>query len=284
MSKTRQPPGNLALVWLGLIVLATLASACTLIPAEMRPDGEGTGGPFPDACPDFELSERRCAHIVDRMAGGLGVDRARVREIVLLGDPGCGGEPGELCNRTQSFVIRVRFTLDDGATREESQFCGVGGQYTLSCTETPEIRLSAPTLDGYQDIPCAGEPPDGCASPVPTIDPDVTPLAAALRIDRLDIPLDHPGEYDIPLGTAVLPNGVLTEASLALENPIQDLFLVAGEGAVQLVVTGPDGEPIWNVYEQGWREGTEEVDVRLVFTIEEAEPGALLTVRDVVVR
>ncbi|MEO5964308.1 MAG: hypothetical protein ABIR11_02490 [Candidatus Limnocylindrales bacterium] len=274
---------------LALLVLFTtvVAAGCSMLPAQFGGHADPTveiDVAYPAGCGEFDLSDRRCRAIVESLAGQLDVDLPMVREIRLLGDPGCGQGPNVLCTRTTSFIVRVRFVRDDGTAAEGSQFCGVGGQYSILCTETPEVRISAPTLNGYTDIPCAGEAPDGCASPVPTIDPAVAPDASPLRIATLDIPLDHVGHYEIPVGMAVLPNGVLTEGSFGLANPHQDGFILLSEGAMSLVVAGPDGQPIWNVYEQGWREGTETVDVTLVFDVESTEPGRVLQVRDVVVR
>ena len=266
------------------LTLALLVAGCSLVPDQLRPAGAPDQvTTFPAGCADFQITDRQCAFIVDRLAERLGVDRSSVREIQLLGDPGCGTDPGVLCARTMAFVVRVRFVGDDGSAVEDSQFCGVGGDVDLGCTDPPAIRLSAPMLDGYQDVPCAGEPPDGCASPVPTIDPAVAGDGKPLRIAAIDVPLDHVGVYSIPLGDAVLPNGMLAETTFALVDARQTNFVLE-DGVVRLIVAGPDGQPIWNVYEQGWRDGTETVDVRLEFEVRAAEPGAVLQVRDVVVR
>jgi hypothetical protein len=53
---------------------------------------------------------------------------------------------------------------------------------------------------------------------------------------------------------------------------------------IWLEVIGDDGLPLRNIYEHGWRSGTERVHVRLVFTVEAFEPGASLEITDVVVR
>lgn len=263
--------------------LALLVAGCSLVPDQLRPAGAPDQvTTFPTGCADFQVTDRQCAFIVDRLAERLGVDRSTVREIQLLGDPGCGTDPGVLCARTMAFVLRVRFIGNDGSAVEDSQFC-IGGDVDLACTDPPAIRLSAPTLDGYGDVPCAGELPDGCASPVPTMHPAAASDGQPLRIAALDVPLDHVGVYSIPLGNAALPNGVLSETTFALVDARQTNFVLE-DGVVRLVVAGPDGRPIWNVYEQGWREATETVDVRLELEVRSAEPGAVLQVRDVVVR
>jgi len=48
-----------------------------------------------------------------------------------------------------------------------------------------------------------------------------------------------------------------------------------------------DGKVIWNIYEHGWREGVEGVegvDAVLVFDVFHVDPGATLSIRDLVVR
>jgi hypothetical protein len=271
-----------------LAVLALASTACSLLPGQPgAPAGltDDVGIPYPEGCAAFGLTDRQCEHIVNRIGDSLHVDRSQVREIRLLGDPGCQAEDGSqvICMRTTAFRVRVRFIQGDARLFEGSQFCGVGGENDLGCTDPPTALLSAPTLSGYTDIPCSGDPPDGCASPVPTIDPAVAKDAKALTIASRDVPLDHVGHYDIPLGTAVLPNGVLTEGSFALADDAQTDFLLT-DSVIRLEVTGPDDKPIFNVYEQGWRPGTETVDVHLVFDLEAVDPGATLGVRDVVVR
>lgn len=274
MDATRPP--------LAALVIAAVLAGCSSLPGS-APGSDDAGVRYPDGCGDFDLSPERCAAVVEWVAGQHDVDPSAASEIWLLGDPGCGDDPHILCTRTTSFIARVRFVLPGRDAVEDSVFCGVGGQYSILCTDNPAIRLSAPTLDGYQDIPCSGEPPDGCASPVPTVHPADASLAIALRVPTLDIPLDHEGRYDILIGEAVLPNGILAESSFALVDPHQTGFILE-DGVIELVVARPDGKPIRNVYEQGWRRGTETVQVRLSFSVARFEPGSVIRVRDVVVR
>jgi hypothetical protein len=44
------------------------------------------------------------------------------------------------------------------------------------------------------------------------------------------------------------------------------------------------GTPIMNIYEHGWRPGTERVQAVLMFDVAYFDPGATLGVKDVVVR
>ncbi len=262
--------------------VVVLAAGCSRPGAAVIDD---PGVPYPGGCADFKLTLRRCDAIVDAMAAQAGVDRAQARDVLLLGDPGCGfDDPHVLCTRTTSFVVRVRFVLDDGTTAEASQFCGVGGQWDIKCGDPPEIHVSSPTLGGYHDVPCAGEPPDGCATPVPTIDPVGAADARPLLIASLDIPIDHQGAYEVPLGTAILPNGILTDATFSLADDRPTNLLLSTDG-IQLDLRSLDGGgDFWNIYDHGWHPGVEHVEARLVFMVDQFDAGAILQVRAVSVR
>lgn len=235
---------------------------------------------FPDECPTYGLSARRCAYIVDwaLREAGVAADQATVE---LLGDPGCDGNGGT-CYRTTMFVVRVRVTPGDGPASDHSVFCGVGGERSLLCTETPRIALTTTTA-GYHDVPCGEDPAPGhCASPVPSIDPSAAEMAVPLTVPSLAIPIDHTGRYVVDVGDAVLPNGILSEATATLPDDVRTDVLIPEW--IMLEVIGNDGLPLRNIYEHGWRPGTERVHVRLVFTVESFEPGASLEITNVVVR
>ena len=250
-------------------------------PAPSTPDA--TDDPafalYGDQCPAYQLSPRRCAFIVRTLAEQAGVELADATDVVLLGDPGCGDpDPNVICTRTTSFVVRARFSMADGRTAEESVFCGVGTSWL--CEEAPEIR--DPTMEGYHDIPCPGEPPQ-CPSPLPTIDPDAANRAEPLRVDDLDIPIDHLGDYDVVLGEATLPNGILTEKTLHLVDPRPTDFHLDGGLEIDLVSLD-DGKPLDGYWMHSWRDGTEQVAAHLLFTVIDLLPGAVLQVQDVEVR
>jgi len=241
--------------------------------------------PYANGCATFHLSIHRCQAIVDTLAAGLKIKPSDATSIELLGDPGCGNGPSVGCIRSTSFVVRVRFHLPDGHAPEDSVFCGVGGQYSILCTESPEVRVSAdPMHEGYLDIPCAGEAPAGCASPVPTIDPAAAADARPLLVKAMDIPLDRVGPYSVDLGKATLANGVLTDASFTLADLHPTTWSTTEDG-VRLVLESLDGGPPFsNTYEHGWRPGVERVIAKAVFEITAADPGAVMPIRDIVVR
>lgn len=46
----------------------------------------------------------------------------------------------------------------------------------------------------------------------------------------------------------------------------------------------PDGRPFDNYSMHGWREGVERIEAVLVFEVRRFDPGAVLVIRDIVVR
>ena len=119
----------------------------------------------------------------------------------------------------------------------------------------------------------------------PSITPEALAQAISLRIPRLDIPVDHTGRYEVPVGEARLPNGILTSADFALVEPWPAGVSIL-DGGVRLEIRALDdgGTPIRNIYEHGWRPGTERVEAVLVFNVAHFDPGATLGVKDVVVQ
>ncbi len=62
------------------------------------------------------------------------------------------------------------------------------------------------------------------------------------------------------------------------------MSLKDGVASIRLRSLEPDGKPFENYYEHGWRPGVERVEAILVFEVLWSEPGAVLSIRDVVVR
>jgi hypothetical protein len=156
----------------------------------------------------------------------------------------------------------------------------------FQCLDDPHLRAMSPTIAGYRDVPCDGEPPAGCASPVPPPDPEARAAARELRVPRLDIPIDHVGHYEIAVGAATLPNGILTTAEFGFASPAWPSDFTIAEGIVQLTVRSLDHPErfFWNIYDHGWIEGTERVEAILEFDVLHQEPGAELSIADIVVR
>lgn len=145
--------------------------------------------------------------------------------------------------------------------------------------------------DSFQDLelPRTGYPPclDGegthCPTPAPTIDPTMAARGVALRIPRLEIPIDHVGNYSIPVGSALVPNGVLTDASMTMPGgPNADIALP--DGVIRLVVLGEDGTPFADPYEDGWHAGLETVTASIRFDVRTIYAPTQLVLEDIVVR
>jgi hypothetical protein len=99
------------------------------------------------------------------------------------------------------------------------------------------------------------------------------------------IPIDHVGTYEVSLGRAALANGVATLASFEFVDdwPL-DVSLKDGVAQIGLRSLEPDGKPFQNYFDYGWRPGVERVEAVLVFEVLHFEKGAVLGIRDVVVR
>jgi hypothetical protein len=282
---TAQPGGRMivarAVFRRGSCVVQIDDGQATPSPAATRPPAD-LALPYPEGCPAYNLSTRRCAYVVDWALAQAGLT-GQPAGIELLGDPACVGKPaGCIAARTTVFVVRVRVTPVGGEPSDHPVFCGVGGETSMLCTDTPLIRVASP-MSGYHDVPCGAEPaPGNCASPVPTIAPSSAAKGVPLSVPSLTIAIDHVGAYAVDIGDAVLPNGILTEASATLADDRRADVLIP-EG-IQLEVVGEDGQPLVNAYDHGWRPGTEQVHIRLVFTVESFDPGATLEITEVVVR
>ncbi len=257
---------------LAALVVASLLAACGMF-------GTRESSRYPESCADFELSPTRCQAIVAWALEQLGSARP-VASVDLLGDPGCGPvqNPAVSCVRTMAFVVRVRLNFADGTNAETSVFCGVGGQHSILCTETPEIQLSLPSSWGYWDIPVG-------STPVPTADAEAASNGLSLIVENLSIPIDHVGRYEIDVGRAVLPNGILTEARFGLADPKTQAVAVREEG-VRLEIESllPDRPTFDGSFAHGWWPGVEPVRVVLSFEVTRFDKGASLEVIDLVVR
>jgi hypothetical protein len=63
--------------------------------------------------------------------------------------------------------------------------CAAFGFSDNRCAKVVHELARQEAVDGA--IPCSGEAPDGCASPVPSVDPAALGQAVALRIPSLDV-------------------------------------------------------------------------------------------------
>jgi hypothetical protein len=240
---------------------------------------------YPDGCPAYGLSPKRCAAIVAWATDQLPANHAAIVGTALLPDLSCAGQPaGVLCMRTTQSITTVRFTLADGSVHDYPLFCGVGGQFTLLCSDRPQIEIGT-AVD--HDVPCPGTDPGvpgACATPFPSPDPAILAASRPLRVATLDIPVTRTGHHELVVGQAVLPHGYVTEATFALVDDAPAGLLLSGPLELELRSTIPGRPPFGNVYERGIFPGVEAVEVLLVFDVAETAPGVVIGVRDLVVR
>lgn len=281
-------PGRRSLALLLVLVGLTLVAACTM---------PGTSAkqivrPYPDGCEEFGFVARRCAAIVAIARDRLGlVEPAATVELLseppLVCPTDAAGQT-VFCKRSGGgAAVIVRITLPGSPSQETGFYCGIGGEGSIACAATPTILLRSP-IEGYHDVPCASEDstgPTGCATPLPAIDGAATAAARPLELATIDIPLDHDGDYDVIIGTAGIPNGILGTAHFALAQPFLDTAILSEDGiSLHLRPTNPADRPFDNYYQHGRYPGVEDADVFLKFRVVQHDTGAALTVRDVVVR
>jgi hypothetical protein len=244
--------------------------------------------PFPDGCAAFGLSARRCEAVVNTAASNVGFDRSTATEIFLMAERGCGGDPLSddvvLCMRSTSVVAGVRFGRADGTSVHSEVYCGVGPP-TLTCSETPGIQAVDLHGAGYWDVPCTGEPPDGCPTPIPKPTGAAAAVGRELKIDAIGVPVGPVGHREVEIGRAVLVDGIVQEARLSIGDQAQVGFLLdPGLVRMDLRSTVQGRPPFRNIYERGTFKGPEEVRVVLLFDVAETGPDAVIHVTDVLVR
>jgi hypothetical protein len=267
----RKPPALVRLIASATIV-AAIASGCRFIP------GAGVA-PTPYRCLD-RYSPARCDAILSAAAEQLRVADDDVTGLEIEPDP--TPRPDGVLEIRSGGGLAVR--LHVGADERTVQICP-GVSRGPACTDEPFTwTIDSPIGTGYSDVPCAGEPPDGCAT-LPSLDPDAIEDAVPLRIPSRVIPVPSVGRYEVKLGEASLPNGVLTQAQATLANPNLPGIRLSSDGLVLAVRSLVSGRPsMVNKYEHGWWPGVEPVAVLLIFEARHADPGATIEVRNVLVR
>jgi hypothetical protein len=272
----------------GLIVASVAFGACNVLSPGNATTAE-VAVPYPDGCAAFQLSAKRCEAIVEWAIGETAIEHStavaqHVASVQLLGY-GCQRVATDVwsCSSPTDFVVRVRLQFDGGEIAELVVSCGVGGEFSSLCTEQPQIRFSGETLDGYRDARCGDENGGGCATPLPALDRSAVANARPLRVATFDIPIDHAGHYDVEVGRARLPNGVLSHSAGGLGDPTTQAVRTTEAGVEFDIRSADSNAPFRNYYDQGWHPGTEEVVVSVRFDVVSFDPGAVLQIRDVVV-
>ena len=273
----------------GLFMALALVAGCSQLPAAASGIADANGelpaaaSGMADAngerqpCRDV-FSEARCDVIVLTAALKLEMPPEQVAEVAIIPEPVVYDANGNrvLKNRSGGPPLNVRVTLAGGTTCDLFLGC-IGLAMQPVCTDEPFLRAEGFIGSGYRDTP-------GGATPVPARAPGALAKAVPLRVDRLDIPIDRVGDYRISLGEAVLPNGWLDEASFELvDDWPEDVTILSGRVSMEIDSLEPDGKPFDNVYAHGWRKGTERVKPYVVFHVDAFEPGAILSIKDVIV-
>ena len=256
------------LVILGALVVGGCDVIAGMVPGPAR---------APEPCGQV-FSADRCLAMIDFAAFQLKTTREDVVSLEIIPEPTPEVRDGQVILRTVSGGpdIVVEVTLVDGSTQLASMHC-VGVANHPACQAEPALQVSWMIGNGYTDLP------EG-STPVPSVAPDALAEATGLEIERLDIPVEHTGLNEVKLGEALLPNGRLTTTEFALVDDWPAGISII-DGRVHLEIrSAVDGKPIRNIYEHGWREGTELVEAVLVFDVFHVDPGATLSIRDVVVR
>jgi hypothetical protein len=254
-----------------LVVAAAIAGSCSMLEAIQQGTAQG-----PRPCVEV-YSPSRCLAMVDEAAAEVSKTRADVTAATIIPDP-----PPD-ADRFGAWPVLLRITLTDGSSHD-ARMCG-GLAMGAACTDDPRLDARSLTAGGYRDVPCSGEPPDGCPTPFPSSDPGTLDAANPLIVAERTIAIEHVGRHEVSLGTASLPNGILTDASFAFEGGWPDDVALAGAfGWIEVRSLEPDGKPFDNYYLHGWREGVERVEAFVVFDILWFRPGATLSIHDVVVR
>jgi hypothetical protein len=248
--------------------MATLAAGCALLPDLAQ---------GPRSC--FEVyPKNRCMAMMDVVAGEVARNRGDVTAIAIVPDP-----PPDGASLGGAWPIKVRLGFTDGTTHD-ARLCG-GLAVAAACMDDPRLSASSMVGGGYTDVPCAGEPPDGCATPHPSIEPGAAATAEALVIEGRTIAIDHVGPYAVVLGEASLPNGILTESMFEFDEAWPaDVALAEALAFLEIRSLEPDGRPFDNYYTHGWRQGVERIEAVLRFDVLWFEPEADLGIRNVVVR
>lgn len=231
------------------------------------------------------FSAVRCENMAGYAAQQLGTSFEDIASITVLPPPTPEVSDGAVILHVTSGgpPVDTLVTLKDGSVHPVSMGCG--GIPALQCRDDPELQAMSVTSGGYFDTPCPGAAPSGCATPVPP--PDAAGLAASepLRVPQFDIAIDHDGHYEVRVGEARLPNGILSTAEFgfAVRWP-PGVTIASGSVTLQVRSLDDPAHPFTNIHDHPRVAGAERVEAVLIFDVRRHQPGAVLPVRDVLVR
>lgn len=244
-----------------ILAAAVMATACSTL--------TNITGPGEEEC-SVALSPARCEAMLASVAGRQDLDPAHVVRIDVLAK--------EPVTMDRAHAVRLRITLDDGRTLATEVACpGIAAATQAECMDVPRVVVDYPGSgsSGYHDFP------EG-ATPFPRPDPAAVAAAQPLLIAHQTVTIERTGATRVVLGQARLANGIIQHASFELGDEWPDNVVLFGGVTMEIAPAG--GPPIWNIYEHGWRDGVELVEVSITFDAEILREGAALELVNVVVR
>ena len=256
--------------WLAIAGLVAGCSAVAVAPQEASP------GP-PRPCAEV-YGTQRCLAMTDVAAAEVGRTRDDVSMVEIVPDP-----PPRGAILGGAWYIRVRTTFADGSAHDAKMCGGIPGG--PACMDEPRLEAVSGFSDGsgYKDVPCPdGASPNTCGQPLPSFEASALAAARPLSMAKSLIPIDHVGDYEVSLGKASIPNGVVSAASFGfVDTWPSNVSLDGGAAGIELRSLEPDGKAFQNYYDHGWRPGAERVEALLVFRVLWFEKGAALAIRDI---
>ena len=230
-------------------------------------------------CEAMGFSSSRCAAVVAR-ARVSAEPPSPANEVIAAT---VGPPPAPQFSLGSFPLAEVRLALVGGGTAQVVVRCGLPGPSDRACN--PEARIYI--FGGVDhDVPCGAEeggPDNPCATLPPTARPGSVAAAQPLRVATFDIPLGRTGRYELLVGAASLPDGVLTERSARLVDDTPTTFWIDDGVRIDVRPDDPSRPPIGSIYRDPY-DGVEPVHVWLVFDVVDVGPGAVLQVRDLVIR
>jgi hypothetical protein len=253
-----------------LTVLVSLVGACSALGL-----GAPRGGPYPQACESLDFPTRQCDAIVAVAQANASIAPETVTSIDILPPSSQGG--GLVGRR---MVAQVRFHRSGQPDRTEEVWCtGVTRISAIACDPSAKIGIGG-HID--HDVPCATEAIETCATLPPSPRPAIQAIARPLHVAALDILLDHLGPYEVEVGEAGLPDGVLSTISGRLGEPSPDSYWIADGVGINVLPVDRSRPSLQSVYRDPF-DGVEAVTVVLLFNVTELTTPSVLQIRDLIV-
>ena len=265
--------------WWGQAVEAPPTAGPTTSPA---PSGSASDALPITGCDALGFSPIRCRAIVTRAEHGMNpplTDADVVSATVMA--------PRD--NRTSLGsvdIADVLFAFADKGAVDIPVGCMFSFGFASSdraCSDDPQIQVAGGVS---RDIPCGPTPGDD-THPCGPLPPDPAPATIAasrpLTLPTFIVPIDHRGHYEIPVGTATIPNGAISEISADVGDPRPAGFWI--DPYIQVEVRPDRGGPPIDSYYGRRLKGQLPVHVYLVFDVTDlVDPGSILEIRNLVVR